>query len=281
MEVLFVRIFRYKKTLCLVILLIVIIIRHIININTSFYLPDYKYRSVKSEIEQSEKNIDYKKISKYTGLSPYAVKEMVDNGDFEKVLKINEIYFEKPEFEKDYIAFPITAQEQNADSIMPMADLKKGDILITYNTHTFDWRHGHAAIVVDDAGNVILEHMAIGETSVLSRANKWSYYPGFIILRHPDRNIAESAANYARENLVDIPYSIFAGFGDKDMSDNDNIKSSHCSHIVWQAYKAVGCDIDSNRGVIVTPEDIAKSNELNVVQIYGINPEDYDNRFLY
>ncbi|MBE7050600.1 MAG: hypothetical protein E7394_07560 [Ruminococcaceae bacterium] len=274
-------ILKYKKTLVLVVILIIFIIRHIININTSFYLPDYNYMSLKNDISLMGKEIDYKKIIKYTGLSPFAAKEMINNGDVEKLLKINKTYFQTPDFEKTYIAFPITAQEQNTVSIMPMASLKKGDILITYNTHTFEWRHGHAAIVVDDSGEVILEHMAIGQTSVLSSSSKWSKYPGFIILRHPDEETARRAAEYAYDNLVDIPYNIFAGLTDKDMSDDVSVASSHCSHIVWQAYKAVGCDLDSNRGSVVTPEDIALSDELRVVQIYGINPEKYKDRFLY
>ncbi len=65
------------------------------------------------------------------------------------------------------------------------------------------------------------------------------------------------------------------------MSDDDTIKSSHCSHIVWQAYMAAGCDIDSDKGFVVTPKDIAMSDELKIVQIFGINPKEYKDRFLY
>ena len=81
------------------------------------------------------------------------------------------------------------------------------------------------------------------------------------------------------KHLIDIEYSLFAGITDKDMSDNDKI-DSHCAHIVWQAYKAAGKDIDKDGGIIVTPNDIATCKDLEVVQIYGIDPEDYSDRIL-
>lgn len=277
----FLKIPKHKKTYFLVMILIILIIRHIININSSFYLPDYEFQSLYDEIHLPENEINYENVSKYTGLSPFLAREMVENGQHDKLLRLNKLYFDTPKYEMEYIAFPITAQERNNKIRPPMASLENGDILITYNTHTFDWRHGHAAIVVDAEKGLILEHMSIGNNSVISNASRWSGYPGFIILRHPDGETAEKAARYASDSLVNISYSIFAGLIDKDMSDDNFVTSSHCSHIVWQAYKAAGCDLDSNKGAVVTPKDIAMSDELRVVQIFGIDPDDYKERFLY
>ena len=118
--------------------------------------------------------------------------------------------------------------------------------------------------------------MSVGNTTVLSHAQKWGSYPAFAVLRYPDEKTAKKAAEFAKEKLTDVPYSIFAGLIEKDKSKNEEISSSHCSHIVWQAYKAVGADLDSNGGKIVTPKDLAKSKKLKLVQIFGLNPKEFN-----
>lgn len=275
------KLLKRKKLAILLLILMIFIVRYIINVNTVYHKPDYEYKSVKKEISKtSMQEIDFNYISKYTGLSPYSARQMIENGEEEKLLEINSKYFETPVYKKDYIAFPVTAQERCEKEVVSLAEIEDGDILITYNTHTLCWRHGHAAIVVDADSGIILEHMAIGQTSVLSSASKWSAYPGFILLRHPDSEVAKAAADYASKHLRNVKYSITAGLIKKDKSQMERVDASHCSHIVWQAYKAVGVDIDSNKGAVVTPEDIAMSSELKVVQIYGIDPKDYSDRFL-
>ena len=49
--------------------------------------------------------------------------------------------------------------------------------------------------------------------------------------------------------------------------------ATHCSHLVWQAYKHFGYDIDSDGGPLVTCNDIARSDLLEVVQVYGFDPD--------
>ena len=122
--------------------------------------------------------------------------------------------------------------------------------------------------------------MSVGNTAVLSSAQKWGSYPSFVVLRYPDEEKAKKAAEFAKEKLIDVPYSIFAGLLQKDKSKNEAVSSSHCSHIVWQAYKAIGIDIDSNGGRIVTPKDIAKSDKLRLVQIFGHKPEEFNSRLM-
>ena len=96
-----------------------------------------------------------------------------------------------------------------------------------------------------------------------------------MILRHKNEDISHKAAEYAINNLSGIDYSIFAGLYDKDKSNDKKVDASHCSHIVWQAYKAAGFDIDSDKGKIVTPYDIAMCGDFDLVQIFGINPLNY------
>ena len=42
---------------------------------------------------------------------------------------------------------------------------------------------------------------------------------------------------------------------------------------MWQAYFNFGYDLDSNGGAIVVPKDIATSPLLEVVQVYGFDPD--------
>jgi len=45
--------------------------------------------------------------------------------------------------------------------------------------------------------------------------------------------------------------------------------STNCAHIVWAAYKSVGIDLDSNGGPFVLPSNIARSEELECLQVFG------------
>ena len=264
----------------LVILLTILIIRHIIAENTVYYKPTYEKADISDTLSnETLEDKDYMLIYKQTGVSPGAAKEIMESGDTELLSELNELYFKEAPSKKNYIAYPITLEERNNSQITPLVPLKKGDILATFNTRTFDWRHGHLGLVVDDSGTVALEHMAIGQVSCTTSAFRWGKYPAFVVLRYSDPEVAAKAADYAGKNLVGIPYSIVAGIIDKDKTGEVN-PSSHCSHIVWQAYKSQGVDIDVDGGPIVTPHDVAMSEKLSVVQIFGTDPEDYEDRLL-
>ncbi len=265
------KIFKSKVFWIIIILALVLGLRHVINRSRVFYVPEYEFEKVTEDMASN-------KMFELTGLSPQAVNELKEQGDFKKVETLNELYFKKPDSERNYIAYPITAEEKNTKQQTPLAPLKDGDILATFNTHTLDWRHGHIAIVTDAATGTILEHLAIGQLSSYGYAPYWGEYPAFAVLRYPDEAKAKEAAEYAEEHLLDVPYSIFAGIIKKDKSDETSIESSHCSHIVWQAYKAVGVDLDQNGGFVVTPRDVAMSQKLEVVQIFGLDPKDYKDR---
>lgn len=262
---------RKRKCIYIILILVLIVVRHIICINNGYYTPEYPYKNISYLLSKETISDDeYSEIFKYTGVAPVAAKSMMENNNSDTLKTLNKLYFTEFDYDKNYIFFPVTFEESSTQ-IVPLVPLKKGDVLITFNTATLDWRHGHTAIVIDD-GDTILEHMSIGHTSCLTPARRWSSYPGFAVLRHKNQQISESAAEYAMNNLVDINYSIFSGIIDKDKSNNDRISASHCSHIVWQAFKAAGSDIDYNGGQIVTPNDIFKSREFDIVQIFGIKP---------
>ncbi len=254
-------------------LFFVLYIFHWNSVNQEFYTPDYKKTDISDLIRNNKiSESDYQEILRQTGVSPNAAKELIKNGEYQILDRLNDLYFTKPVIEKNYILFPVTAEERNFSQKTPIVKLQKGDILVTFNTGTLWWRHGHCSLVLDDEGT-LLEHMSVGETSCKTSLENWRSYPGFAVLRHPDKSVSEKAVQYAETKLLDINYNMLSGIIKKDKSDEENIKNSHCSHIVWQAYKMAGVDIDYNGGAIVTPSDIALSDELQLVQIYGIDPD--------
>ena len=268
----------HKIGVALIFLILVVASWHFYNETLYFHKPDYKKEDISSLLtKESLCENDYIKIFKQTGVSPGAAKELIDNGNETLLNELHNLYFEPPKYYKNYIAYPFTLQERNKNQITPLVNLKKGDILITFNTLTVEWRHGHCGLVLDKEGTTLLEHAAIGQTSGVNSSAEWGKYPGFVVLRYPDSEVASKAADYATQNLMDIPYSITAGVLDKDKTGEEN-PSSHCSHIVWQAYKSVGVDIDRDRSFIVSPKDVAMSEKLEVVQIFGMDTDDYIKR---
>ncbi len=258
---------------------VLLYVRHEYNISQEFYQVDYAKIDISSLVRTeklSEK--DYETIFENTGVSPLSAKELIEDGNYAVLDELNNLYFEKPEITKIFVAHPVTVGERNAKQITPVVDLKNGDILVTFNTHTLDWRHGHCGMVLDAEKGIMLEHMSIGNPSCLTSVNGWGRYPGFVVLRYTDEKVAEKAAEYAIDRLIGIDYNILAGVIKKDKSDEKIPESSHCSHIVWQAYKAVGVDIDETGGIFVTPENLAMSKKLEVLQIYGLDPKEYRGR---
>jgi len=151
-------------------------------------------------------------------------------------------------------------------------DIRNGDIFITKATHSLGWRHGHAAIVTDAEKRETLEAILLGNPSVFQKVEKWQTYPSFIHLRLKDENAdTEGIAEFAKANLLDIPYGLLTGIPEKEP---DTVKKTQCSHVVWYPYKRFGYDLDSDGTWLVTPKDIANSDLLEVIQVYGVNPEE-------
>ena len=73
------------------------------------------------------------------------------------------------------------------------------------------------------------------------------------------------------EFVYDIPYGLFTGIPNKAP---ENINKTQCSHLVWYPYFHFGYDLDSDGSWLVTPKDIANSDLLEIVQVYGVNPEE-------
>lgn len=221
---------------------------------------------------------DYELLYRQTGLGRPAVQELMRTpGWEEKILAFQEAFFRAPRIECRQIsltAFQESLTDEAGSRIygFPLAPLQDGDILLTRSMHSFGWRHGHAALVTDAAAGRTLEAISLGVDSAYQSVNGWRDWPTFLLLR-PKAEYREKAAEavaFANERLAGIPYNLVAGIFTAKFQEAPG--GTQCAHLVWEAYQAAGLDLDSDGGKIVTVKDLANSEFLDVVQVYGVDP---------
>lgn len=253
-----------------------------------------------TQITDNQLNI----LSGQTGLHPGTIRKLLNQGETQQLLQIQQYYF-APVRIATHSSTPLTISEHlvdvQGDRIvgMPLVDLQDGDILITKNSRFLGWRNGHAALVVDAEKGILLEAVMLGTATRLSSVEKWSAYPSFQVLRLKEEytqreayadnaeptteSLPQKIAVYAEKNLIEVPYHLHAGIWERispakiktvQAADSGEIpvsalKGTHCAHLVWYAYKQFGIDLDSDGGLIVTPDDIQNSTYLEVIQSYG------------
>lgn len=237
----------------------------------AFTPPSHEKADLSEVIKKSRSDYtesDYDFIYEQTGLGRVAVTAL-------------DRTFRLADYQKSYFAdiqysckmnSPVSFEERITDSSVLLAPLEDGDILVTNSSHVMSWRNGHAAIVTDAENGVTLEAVVIGKNSRTQDISKWTRYPNFAVLRLKGADKAERAAIAcsAMEYLNDVPYRVTIGFFPVKYSRLDSVRGTQCAHLVWLAYAAHGYDIDSNHGLIVTPEDILKSDLFETVQTFGM-----------
>ena len=152
------------------------------------------------------------------------------------------------------------------------SNLQPGDILLTLSTHSLGWRHGHAALVIDE--KTALECAVLGTDSQYTDPQNWRTYSGYCVLRVKDapEEVRKAVAVYAGENLCGVPYHLSAGFvGEKAPDPESGYFGLQCAYLVWYAWHAFGYDLDADRGRLVSASDILCSDLLEVVQVWGMN----------
>lgn len=218
---------------------------------------------------------DYLLLYEQTGIAKPIVDELRTMPDFiEKMLTFQSDYLAEVRTDSDYLP-PITFEDKivNAeDERIPgfsLAPYHNGYILFTKATHTANWRHGHAAIVIDEVRGITLEALSPGTISMEQNINKWRYYSNFKMMRLKDvpQTVLNEIADYASTYLKGLPYNILA-----DKNQGEAPKDTHCALLVWQAFKPFGFDLDSTGGLFVSPKNMATSPLLETLQIYGFNP---------
>lgn len=225
---------------------------------------------------------DYQSLFCQTGLGKCTVDKLRASDDYSKgdILKFQKAYLNKSETECKKTSI-VTKQdrvvdwEENGTSLAPVED---GDILVSFSSHTFGWRHGHAGIVVDAEAGTCLEAIVVGCDSEFTKLKQWKRYSSFAILRLKGASLEErhAIAAYAEKNLCDIPYSLTSGvFGEKAPTDGNKL-TAQCAYLIWYAYAHFGYDLDSDGGRLVTVKDIAESPKLKAVQIFGMDASRFD-----
>lgn len=270
------------------------------------FTPDYPMEDITAYLEKETlTQEEYELLYRQTGLSGLAVEDLREQNRMEELLAVQERFFADAEVTCEWSWFifreTLRQQENNTEvqvaaSAQPKVStellpvLENGDILISFNTHFFGWRNGHAAIVVDAKEGRTLEALMLGRDSAILSVDDWMERPSFVVLRLSGASKEERAqiAAYAEEKLVKIPYRLSAGLWEPGISgtgaDDGNfgsaaseISGTQCAHLIWYAFRQAGYDLDSDGGRLVTPRDLYESPLLEVVQIYGMDPGKMNN----
>ena len=135
-------------------------------------------------------NDDYNTIFLQTGLSQDICEDLMQKNRCSCNLTI--LQYQKEFFKKNIIKCKplfgwfvrtdiIVDESGNPIHAPEILDARPGDILLSFSTHSFGWRHGHAALVIDD--NKTLESRIIGENSDLSTVDHFRQYSNYVLLR--------------------------------------------------------------------------------------------------
>lgn len=264
-----------KATAIFLSIVIIYTFFYIQNEKEAYYPPTAVNEDISSILQRKTLTEgDYKTLFHQTGLGKIAIDNiMKESGGAQKILEFQNSFLKRQNVKCEALVPFVTNQEVISEPF-PLAPYKNGYIFITKSTHTSLFRHGHCGIVTDDKKGETLESLMIGTDSQVQDVNYWTSYSTFIMLKPKDvddEKLKEVSA-YASDNLVGISYGILTGLFGK-FAPADKLKSTQCSHLIWYSYKNFGYDMDSDGGWLVTAKDIINSPLLEVVQIYGLNPD--------
>lgn len=237
----------------------------------AYWRPDYAKTDIAPLLSKATlTEEEYAEIYYQTGMAKLAVDDMRDTSEGrEKILVAQEFMFSDYEIDRVHFA-PFTYKDELKDGTAVLADLQDGDILVTATTYVSWWRYGHSALVIDGENGVMLECFGPGEKSMEKSAEKFAKLPNFMVLRPKvNSEIKAEVVAYAKAKLLNLSYSFTVGIFSK--KNQSNPKKTQCAHLVWQAYKHFGVDLDSNGGKIVKPRDFVRSVEVDVVQAFGFD----------
>ena len=235
-------------------------------------------------------------------------------GGREKLEERQETFFERPNYtcvRDNAVCCREQTVDENGGIVLTtdLTAVQDGDILITKSSHIFGWRNGHAALVVDAEDKETLEAIVIGKDTGIRRFRKWEKYPNILVMRlaGADREERAAVAEWAEQNMLGVPYRLTAGFfgergrvlaaaepaagsavsqpGSASEPAGSAAESSagsaaavstgtQCAHLIWRAYAQFGYDLDPGGGWVVTPKQLANSPLLEVVQVFGMDPDD-------
>lgn len=251
--------------------------------------PDYPQVNLTEILEKAVPcEADYELLSLQTGLSGAGIRTLWEQGRQSELLVLQQRLFAPVEMicrantiisreEK------LTEESVNLSFSQAFPVLEEGDILISFNSHVLGWRCGHVAMVVDAQEGRTMEALVLGTNSATLSMRHWVNYPSVAVLRVKGLTLEQrqAVAEYAEENLQGIPYRLLSRKW--QVEDETQMQTTeadmtellpsgtHCAHLIWAAYAPFGCDLDSDGGYIVTPADIFESDQVEIIQIYGMD----------
>ena len=269
--------FKITAAILVAVLMIPVILRggiEIVGATYTVWTPDYAMIDLLPILEKEQlSDEDYDTVFEQTGLTRLAVDDYLSRGLEGEILRIQRYFFEEPDYYCNIFHF-CAGMIEKSEGRYPNALLQDGDIIYSPSTYISFVNVSHAAIVVDGEIGLLAEAYGYGSVIKTCTAASFFTYPQFVILRpKADAALREEVADFVREELLGTPYDILTGiFGDKAPVP---LETTHCSHMPWYAYYRHGIDLDSNGGKIVTPYDILKSPHLEVVQVFGMDINDF------
>lgn len=243
------------------------------------FVPDYDKADLRRVQEQEElSREDYEMLFRQTGLAPAGVDQLYAEGRQNILPDLQERFFEDVDVTCRDSLFLVRSERVEIEENM-RADLfpalEEGDILVSFSSHILGWRSGHAGILVDREEELVLEAICLGRDSALCSLEEWKRAPCMAVLRlkNAPPKERERIADYAREHLTGLPYRLdsFAIRGERDVSDSA-LSGTQCAHLIWWVYYQFGYDLDRDGDWIVTPGDLYRSKQLELVQVYGLEP---------
>lgn len=249
-----------------------------------FFTPDYAQLDLTQVLNKAVLDEeDYSLIFQQTGLGRSAADKLLSAGEAGRAIRQTQADFFAPaEMSCDPLLGWFTREDHLKDTsgervwAPEMVDLQPGDIILTLSTHSLGWRHGHAGLVVETGdGLATLECVVLGTNSQVMNAGHWRAYSNYAVLRVKGLDTAQrrACADYALEHLVDIPYHLTSGFIGPKAPDPDSFYFGlHCSYLVWYAWNAMGVDLDSDGGRLASTYDLLHSDQVEIVQIFGMDP---------
>ena len=172
--------------------------------NSARVVPSYEKVDLTPYLEKeilSEE--DYELLYHQTGLTRLGVDALEDRSE---LLDYQENFFFEGVRAHSMAAVTtprcVLQTEEGADFYAKLVPLQEGDILVTSTCHTFGWRNGHAAIVVDAESRRVLEATGPGCNSTLGTANWFAHGTNFIVLRLKGASLEErkEIASWAGNN---------------------------------------------------------------------------------
>lgn len=236
------------------------------------FVPDYKMLDLTALADKtSYDDEDYRTLFFQTGLGKSAIDALKNTDGFlQKLNSFQANFFSAGDNFSCVREALTTSMEYKTKNSFAFAPYSNGYIIAMLSSHSLGWRHGHAGIIIGN--NKTLEAPIINEPSKTYPLTSWQQYPTFIMLKLKDVSDyqLDVIATESYKNLCGVFYSPLAGIGEKFQIKPKRVQ---CAYLVWNAFYAFGYDLDSDGGMIVTVDDIINSDKLEIVQVYGVDPQ--------